>query len=313
MSLPAAPSSPLRKGEPLYGTYSGCCESTALDHGSRRDSLRREKHWQYFAVADESIAVGGAIVDATLFATAFCWVLERSTGRLIADHSRLLPGLAVSLSETPHRGTVARTRGLRRSVQISRRDATVRIDGRMGPVDLALTIEAPPERAVTAVCPVTDGPGPNVTQKEVSVAAGGTVTVDGRTHRIEDGLALLDHTHGLLARTTSWRWGFGVGRRDGEPVGFNLVSEFNDGLENACWLDGTTEALSPATLETEPWRLSADAVDLELAVEGERREDVDAGLLSSRYRQPIGTWSGEIRGLEVEEWFGVAEVHESRW
>ncbi len=64
---------------------------------------------------------------------------------------------------------------------------------------------------------------------------------------------------------------------------------------------------------------SADgAVDLRFQPRGERAEDVNYLLLSSRYRQPFGTFSGHLRdargrAVEVEGLPGVTEDHAALW
>ena len=45
-----------------------------------------------------------------------------------------------------------------------------------------------------------------------------------------------------------------------------------------------------------------------------REENSDYGLLKSRYRQPFGTFAGELPGgLALEEGYGVMEDHDVRW
>ena len=45
-----------------------------------------------------------------------------------------------------------------------------------------------------------------------------------------------------------------------------------------------------------------------------REEDTDYGLLKSRYRQPFGTFTGELPGgLELAEGYGVMEDHDVHW
>lgn len=345
--LDPAPSSPVVRGRPAFGTYVGTCERTELELGSRGVSrlgrLLGEKGWQWFAVADSSLAVGGAIVDAGVFATAFCWLVDRASGRLVADESRLLPGLAVSLAGTPTRGQIARVRSLRSNepLTVDRVDDAVAVTGRLGSLELDCRIHAEPERAITAVCPVAGGhpAAVNVTQKEVSLSASGTVSIDGRRHELTEAVGLLDHTHGLLARETNWRWAMGVGEVDGNLVGFNLVSGFNDDLENVRWFGDERRALGRVTHDypadpgsatvtaggtstdtadgtsADEWRVRSDdgTTDLRLDVAAERAERTDVGLIASSYRQPVGTWSGRLDGRAIDDCVGVAEIHHARW
>lgn len=318
--LEPAPSKPIVDGEPVFGTYRGVLETTSLESHERGVGRLRmllsEKHWQWFAAADDSIAVGGAVVDAGLAGTVFCWVADRQTGELL-DVSRLRPSFAFTLSKTPTSGLVAQYRFGGERLAVTRDGASLSIRGELGEIAFDLEFEAPLEAAVTAVCPVPEGPpgAVNVTQKELAVAVSGAIVANGNRHDLE-GVGLLDHSHGLLARETYWRWAMGVGRGD-EPVGFTLVSGFNDGLENVVWIDGEPRAVGPARVEPPagrgPWRATAEEVDVSLEAEAERRAGRDLGVVASQYRQPLGTWSGGIGGRDLEDVFGVAEVHRARW
>ncbi|WP_255191093.1 DUF2804 family protein [Natronobeatus ordinarius] len=340
-ALEPAPRTPIVDGNPAFGTYRGSLESTAFEArrrgAGRLSSILREKHWQWFAAADDEVAVGGSIVDAGPVGTVFCWVADRTSGRLV-DASRPLPGPLVDLSSRPTRGQVATVRLARDPLTIDRRGSAVRVRGSLDDVAVDLAFEAPPADAVTAICPVAGGhrAALNVTQKALAPQVTGTVSVAGRSRTLADGVGLLDHTHGLLARETRWRWAMGVGAVDGELAGFNLVWGFNDGLENVVWLDGEPRAVGPATLEypdhpgsarggrerssrertgERAWQAITDdgSVTAELAVEAERLENVTVGPFASQYRQPLGSWDGRLDDHELEDAFGVAEVHRARW
>lgn len=318
--LEPAPSKPIPDGEPAFGTYRDVLETTALESHERGvgrlRTLLSEKHWQWFAAADDSIAVGGAVVDAGLAGTVFCWVADRQTGELL-DVSRLRPSFAFTLSETPTSELVARYRFGGERLEVTRDGSSLSIRGELGEIAFDLEFEAPLEAAVTAVCPVPEGPpgAVNVTQKELAVSVSGAIVANGDRRDLE-GVGLLDHSHGLLARETYWRWAMGVSFED-EPVGFNLVTGFNDGLENVAWIDGEPRTVGPAHVEPPvgrgPWRATAEEVDVSLEIEAERREGRDLGVVASQYRQPLGTWSGGIGGRDLEDVFGVAEVHRARW
>lgn len=327
--LDPAPPTPIVDGTPAFGTYRGACDSSHLEARERGIGLYtrvlREKQWQWFTVADDAVAVGGAIVDAGPFGTVFGWAADRRSEELVADASRLLPSPALAFSDRPARGEVASVRFGRRPLTIARRDDAVGIRGSVGDLTLELELESPPSDGVTAICPIADAhpDAVNLTQKELAGRVRGTVVVDGDRHTITDGVGLLDHTHGILGRETRWKWGFCVGVDDGDPFGFNLVTEHNDGLENVVWLDGERRAVGPATVErpgegevgADEWRVTTDdgVVDATLAVEAERVENTDVGIFASRYRQPLGRWSGRIGDREIEGCYGVAEDHRATW
>ena len=326
--LEPAPATPIVDGDPAFGTYRGACDWTTLEARERGigklSRWLREKRWQWFCVADDQLAVGGAIVDAGPIGTVFCWVANRDRETLLADVSRQYPGGLLSLSETPTAGRIATRRLALDPLTVERAGESVWVSGSAGEIDLELRLEARPADAVTAICPVAGGhpAACNVTQKEVTTHATGTVSLGSRRHTFSDAVGLLDRTHGLLARKTAWKWAIGVGTGDGSPVGFNLVSGFNDDLENAVWLDGERHVVGRVTHNSDPaddadWRVTAVDGDvpvaLRLEAEATRREETDVGLFASSYRQPLGTWTGRVGDRTVEGVFGVAEAHRARW
>ncbi len=64
-------------------------------------------------------------------------------------------------------------------------------------------------------------------------------------------------------------------------------------------------------------RFAADltGVDgLRFSPEAERARHENLGLIRSRYRQPFGTFAGELLpGLELAEGYGVMEAHDVWW
>ncbi|MDZ7730652.1 MAG: DUF2804 domain-containing protein [Natrialbaceae archaeon] len=323
MSLPRAPAEPVGPDGPRFGTYRGTVERTALAAGDRGATMLtrwlREKQWQYVAVADDRLAVGGAIVDAGLLGSPFWWALDRETGELRVDRSGVTLSPAISHAETPTAGRQATVRWARDPITIDRSAAQLTVTGSSGPLSLDLELLADPAEAATAICPVAGGhpAALNVTQKEVTSAVSGSATIGSRRHTFDGAVGLLDHTHGLLARETEWEWAMGCGEHDGSRIGFNLVSGFNDGLENVCWIGETVMELGAARFDQDEqcWRVRTadDRLDLTLDVEAERTENTDVGIVASAYRQPIGAWSGTIDGRSVEGLYGVAEDHRARW
>lgn len=320
--LPTAPPTPVSNGTPAFGRYAGRCAETDLAHRARGVSrLRRaisDKRWQWFCAIDESVAVGGAIVDAGLIGTAFLWVFDREEAELVQDTEIVVPSRLLSVSQSPGDGQIARIALPRRQMRISRNEEALQVNGKFGETTLSLRFESP-GRALTAICPVPGrSQGVNVTQKETGATVNGYLNFDGG--RRLSGSGLLDYTHGLLARETAWRWAIGnCETATGETIGFNLVEGFNDGLENAIWRDGEPQSVDAATIEATEnsaasWDVSTacETVDLTLVIDGCRTQDMDIGIVSSQYCQPLGRWSGTIAG-EAVEGVGVAEDHRSRW
>lgn len=329
MGLPGAPTSPFDgDGTPRVGTYTGACRTTdlsSLDVGPIRRAAQ-EKGWQWFCAADERFAVGGAIVDAGLANTAFVWVVDREQRQLVVDDSKILPPLAVNRADDPGSSPRVSASFVGVSLSMGQPSPTdaggLTVAGRFGGLELDLTFESVGSGPVTAICPVDGGahPGVNVTQKETCLAANGTITFDGVTHTFDDADGMLDYSHGVLARETTWQWAIGTGRTDdGTPVGFNVVDGFNEGRENVVWIGDDRRQLGPASFSfdrdrpIDTWRVTAGGrLDVELTPEAVRSEDLNLGVVVSKYAQPFGNWRGTVAGREVEL-VGVAETHQAKW
>lgn len=339
--LQPAPHAVTTDGDPVFGTYAGRCGETRLHLGERGVSRMRrfisEKRWQWFAAFDTDIAVGGAIVDAGFFGMAFLWVFDRDAGELVVDDDVLVPPGLLQITTHPTIGTLAAISLPGYRLRMGRTHETLTIEGAFAGARLSLDLVVDDQTAITAVCPVPERTGGiNVTQKETDAPVSGRITVDTPERQTQvdssaggeteekphkeytlDGVGFLDYSHGLLGRETRWDWAFGSCRAsDGTPVAFNLVDQFNEGLENVVWVDGEPEAVGGASVEMDgpEWSVTTDCgtVDASLSVEGSRSKEVDVGLVESRYHQPLGRWSGTIAGYDVEG-VGVAEAHLTRW
>lgn len=112
-------------------------------------------------------------------------------------------------------------------------------------------------------------------------------------------------------------------------MGLNLARGVHDDpagqfTENALWVDGAPAALPPVSFGVgagrTPWTIRSPdgAVDLTFTPRVERGEDAAWVVVSSRYRQPFGTFSGRLkdargRSVKVDGLPGVTEHHTAVW
>ena len=144
------------------------------------------------------------------------------------------------------------------------------------------------------------------TRKQGGLPVTGRLVLDG-VERALRARAVIDDSAGYHERHTSWRWCAGVGLSDeGRELAWNLV----DGIHNApvnsertVWVDG------------EPTEAPASAFNgLSFDAEATRARQDNLIILRSSYRQPFGTFSGELPdGLRLAEGYGVTENHEAWW
>ena len=198
----------------------------------------------------------------------------------------------------------------RRGITLSPGFAQVR-DGGVA-IDLELDETEPVETAT--------GYGPTFawTAKQADVPARGVVRIDGREIAV-DSRAVVDVSAGYHPRHTVWKWSAGVGRlEDDRSVGWNLVTGIHDSpeaSERTIWIDGVPAEAAPVEFDDGLAGIRfADGAALRFEEWSARRDDTNLLLMRSRYRQPFGTFAGELPGgLRLAEGYGVMEDHDVRW
>ena len=157
------------------------------------------------------------------------------------------------------------------------------------------------------------------TRKQAGVRVRGSAKIDGRTMEI-DSLGVVDDSAGYHARHTDWRWCAGVGRDgDGRALGWNLVTGLHDGptcSERSLWIDGVAaDEIGPVSFADDLSHVSGSGVDLQFAEwpGSARVDDTNALIFRSSYRQPFGSFSGTLPGVEIASGYGVMETHTVTW
>jgi hypothetical protein len=151
------------------------------------------------------------------------------------------------------------------------------------------------------------------TRKQADVPARGMVSVDGDEREL-DCRAVIDDSAGYHERHTSWRWSCGVGRDgDGRRLAWNLVSGIHDGRETSertVWVGGEPHEVGPVDFAADLSRVGG----LRFREWCAREENTNRLLFRNRYRQPFGTFEGELPGgLRLADGLGVMEEHEAHW
>ena len=311
-------------GAPQRGAYAGRIAS--VDFTSGPLCGWRKKAWRYAGVFRDDLAIGAAIADLGYLGLTFVYVAEGGRFYECAWKSPAAVGMRVG----PADGTSVALGPGRLATLATTRSGGVTVSLALPQIRAELDLEG----GTTPLTVVSDVGGvagcPGMTVKSAGLLARGTLCVQGRSYTLNDASACLDFTQARFPRRTIWSWATAGGRAaDGRAVGFNLARGVHDDpqgrfSENALWLDGIPAALPPvhftAAPGATPWSVrSADgAVDLRFQPRGERTEDANYLLLSSRYRQPFGTFSGQLRDargrtVEVAGLPGVTEEHDALW
>jgi hypothetical protein len=110
-----------------------------------------------------------------------------------------------------------------------------------------------------------------------------------------------------------------VGRlEDGRSAGWNLVTGIHDSAEaseRTIWIDGAAEEVGAVEFDEGLAGIRfPDGEGLRFTEWSARRDDTNLLVMRSRYRQPFGTFEGELPGgLRLSEGYGVMEDHDVRW
>lgn len=198
-------------------------------------------------------------------------------------------------------------------------DPEVKIDGDRlridsGEVRADLAISA--GNAIECVCANGEG-GYTWTRKLADVPFEGRLTVGDRAVDLRAS-GVVDESAGYHARRTSWLWSAGVGvSRDGRPLGWNLVEGINDPpllSERAIWVAGVPAEPGPVSFEGLDGIRFEGGSRLDFTAEAERVSHDRIPLIArSDYRAPLGSFSGELDGIELEYGLGVIESHDVLW
>jgi hypothetical protein len=183
--------------------------------------------------------------------------------------------------------------------------------------DVRIDLELDEPAAVETISPA--GGGYVWTAKRAPIGVTGMVTVGTTRHHIDGPVGFVDDSAGYHDRHTAWRWSAGVGTAaDGRAVAWNLVDGIHDdprASERTLWVDGEPQEIGPNSFAADLGRVEFDEGGaLDFTEWATREENVDYGLMKSRYRQPFGSFTGELPGgLTLAEGYGVMEDHDVLW
>lgn len=332
--LPQSPSGiTTPEGTPATGTYAGMpvrMDWRGLQGAFHRSWLWKRTHhkrWHYVGIGNARCFIGLAIVDVGWTNTAFVYVFDRDSGKLLIDAScDGLPGLTAAVGDTALEGASSwfRFKGLALRVE-NTGPGTLTVTGQVkDALQLhAVLVNPAHSSCMTAIGPIGQGGCAHATVKSGALQTQGHVTINGQTIGLDGADASFDYSNGLLARNTQWRWA----SAHSPEVGFNLQHGYFGTQENVLWIRGTPWPLGPAGFDFDPkaplkpWRVRTEdtLLDLVFTPEGARQESKNLLVAASYYIQPVGTFSGTVRAhadapaISVNNLLGVTEDHQSKW
>ena len=265
------------------------------------------KRWRYVGAFSDDWMVCAASVAIGPLGQSFWAILDRTTGELIERTRMRMP---VSRGEV---WTHCRDEGTTWELGGDVNGIVTRVES--GDVEVKLSIGD----GTWAECVCPNGEGAYVWTRKRSAPIRCRLRLPGRDQIDVEMRGIEDESAGYHPRHTVWSWSAGVGvATDGREVAWNLVQGVNDPperSERAIWVEGEA-------LPREPGPVSFAGLDaiafeggerLEFTKEAERAKSENRILVKYAYRQPFGTFSGSLDGIELASGVGVMEHQDALW
>ena len=326
-----------KNGKPNFGLWTGEIHeiNTPLYNKFFLRSWR-EKRWQYIGLYGQDAIVGLAILHTGYMGNMFFYALDRHTGDLIELDRKIPFGIGIDIERNVAKGISKYDIGeehvlIENCVKKGYRriKATLQHDGKDIDIDVCLYDDMkklPPLQTVTH----TKNNDFTFTHKSAGLHIEGLVKIGtkGIFFNKKKDFGAIDYTFGFPAYNTVWNWVSMAGpAEDRTEIGVNLVSpvfhdEFN---ENGIWINGKLIKTSDAIFTFDPtdtlkeWQIRTrdDKVNLIFTPLGQRKQDINFGIIVSRFQQPCGIFSGEIHADDktyiIKEIPGVVEDHYALW
>jgi hypothetical protein len=295
------------------------------------------KRFQYFGAISEQLIFGCALVDLRYLCMAFVYLYRPADGAMRQWRIKTPFAYGMTLSDSPVRGSSTFRFGTM-DIVMEYTDAVVgfssckRLRVEIGN-ELKIDVELcePLSYQRLALCTPIAGNGWVYAQKTAGVAVRGSVRSALGDFDLQQIGAFGHHdfSAGYMRRDTFWNWACLSGLTSaGQRLGLNVSWGVNESgwSENCLWLDDVRHVLPQVQFyfdrddEKSTWRITSVGAEVELIFEpaGCFREDVDAKLLASRFRQFFGSFSGCLKTsgghcIVVENMRGFVEDQYSRW
>lgn len=264
------------------------------------------KRWRYASAFGPDLMICAGRVQVGTMGQSFWAILDRRSGELLERTRMRMPG---------SRGEVWSVGASGEAWELGSAGEGVVTRIESGAVEAELRIGA--GTWAEAICPTPGGSfvwtRKRVAPIEVDVRLPGGRRIQAEMRGVEDESA------GYHPRHTVWSWSAGVGVDvDGRSVGWNLVAGVNDppaGSERAIWVEGEAVPSEPGPVRFE----GLEAIDfdegsrMEFRGEAERSKRENKLVVRYAYRQPFGTFTGTLAGIELAEGIGVMEHHDAVW
>lgn len=283
----------------------------------------RCKRWEYWGIVTDDHMIGIVLTSLDYAGLQGVYVLDRKTGEEVVTDAVTPFGRGVDL---PDRSGVGTASGRSGAVAIELRNepgaTVIRVSTARVQVDLQAAL--PDGHESLGVVVGWSSRRFQYTVKDLGRPVSGTLVVDGVTHPLDGGFAVLDHGRGKWPYSVAWNWAAGCG--PGRAI--QLGGKWTDGTgstENALFVAGRMHKIGDDLVWDydrgdwrRPWRISGPRVEVEFTPFHVRESRTALGVLASETHQCFGHFTGRARTDEGEwvrlpELTGWAEEARNRW
>lgn len=288
------------------------------------------KQFQYFGGMSERLIFGCALAHLRHTGIAFVYVHDLQTRQLFSRSLRIPLGIGLSLADNPVEGESHLRFGktdIRMGYRNNPRCKTLQV--RIGK-EFFLEAEMPEENfEPMSICTRTAYTGWVYANKTAGLPIRGQLHYEGGQFDLEQLKAMGHHDFscGHMRRETYWNWACFSGLVEGHAIGLNLSCGVNETsyTENCLWLDGQRIKTNLTRFSfnqndfMQPWRVWTDdgQVDLQFTPVGQHREQLNAIVVASNFRQLFGHFNGQLRlpdkTLQVKQLPGFVEDQYTKW
>ena len=289
------------------------------------------KEWQHYALISPRFMLSVVLFDSKRLGLAHVVIYDRSTGDLV-KYEKKVPSWQLSIPNSlwdGHAHFEHREMAIDFNNQLEQGRHLIEFTCAGGATDrpaasATFTCHEPLDQIEPLVVCMPLGQGRAMYSHKGILPLSGALTIAGQEHDFarEECFALVDIHKGFYPYVMKWNWSTGGGQdARGQLIGFNLTnnqvrdqSRYN---ENCLWIAGKRNLLPPVSFTNsagQPWRISDrhGRVEVSFHPEVERKVDVNALVMRSRYRGPFGRFSGHIvddRGqrISVDDCYGMSE------
>lgn len=298
-------------------------------HRTRIKGWGRTKRWEYWGVVSDRFVVGLTVAGLDYLATAGLYVLDRSTG-VETVRDGISPFARPGFGDEAGDGSVHFAAGMgatRVGVDVADRPGATVIRVEAAGVDVALEVSRPGHDSLGVVVPWSRHRF-QYTLKDLANPVTGSISLDGITHDLGTGWAVLDRGRGRWRYANTWNWGAGSGVVDGSTRAIQVGGRWTDGTgstENGILVDGRLHKISEDLEWTydladaaAPWHVRGERLEATLTPFHRRRAITELGVLAVRTHQAFGTWHGtgildDGATVSLDGLVGWAEESRNRW